>query len=95
MDPIYSIAQLEENLKLYRDGIITDTAMRELCHQVGLPPLRPLYRPPQEKTRLKHEARRLNRELSKLHALQSQRLKVEALRKKLDDLQYDEQCRTR
>lgn len=55
----------------------------------------PKVRKVSEKTRLKQEAKYLRGQIRKLQALALQRQKVNELRKALDDLQYEEQCRSR
>jgi len=82
MERIYSIAQLEEKLRLYRDGIISDTEMRTFCTQVGIPVPRD-YRPPSEATRLRREAKRLRKELAKARHLDALRAAVLRLQDKL------------
>ena len=93
MDTIHSVAQLEAKLVLYKDGIISDTEFRRYCNMVGVSAPPKPYQPPSEKTRLKHEAQRLRRDMRKIQSLRNQRAKVEKLRAALDDLQYEEQNR--
>ena len=86
MDTIHSVAQLEYKLVLYKEGIISDTEFRQYCSMVGVPMPATPYQPPSEKTRLKHEAKRLRREMAKIKKLRDQRGKVADLRRQLDDL---------
>lgn len=83
MDRIFSIAQLEGKLELYKDGLITDTEMRAYCDMVGQAPPAREPRIPSEKTRLKHEARRLRREVVRLKALKRGHEKNDALAREI------------
>ena len=82
----------QDVLTQYTEGLISAIEFRSKLREIaGYEAL--VRSAPSEKTRLKHQAAYLRREMRKIHALQQQRAKVKALEQQLDNLQFEEQTR--
>jgi hypothetical protein len=83
-------ARIEEKLNQYKDGIIREDQLKyELGMVIGEHQAEP-RKMPTEKTRLKHEARFLLKQIRKHAALERQRAKVEDLRRVVRQIEINE-----